>query len=54
MIKDPIVAEVRKTREAIFRKCGYDLKRLGKYLERRRKEIGLKTVRRTAKRRALG
>jgi hypothetical protein len=33
----PIVEEVRKAREVIFRRCGYDLEKLGKYLKRSRK-----------------
>jgi hypothetical protein len=50
MSKDPIVAEVRRVREAMFRRCDYDLKELGRYLEARRKQTRLKTVRRNTKR----
>jgi hypothetical protein len=38
MMDDPIVVEVRKAREALFRECGYDLAKLVKYLELRRKQ----------------
>jgi len=37
VIDDPIVAEVRKARQEIFRECGYSLEKLVRHLERRRK-----------------
>jgi hypothetical protein len=40
MTGDPIVEEVRKARDEIFRRCGYDLEKLGKYLKRTRKGKG--------------
>lgn len=47
MIDDPIVAEVRRAREEIFRRCGSDLTKLGAFLKQRRKENRLKVVRLT-------
>lgn len=40
MTGDPIVEEVRQAREAIFRRCDYDLGKLGAYLKRTRKGKG--------------
>ncbi len=45
-MKTPIIDEVRQVRQSIFRSCDNDLAKLVKRLERRRKELGLKVVRR--------
>lgn len=42
---DPIVDEVRAARAKIMARCGNDLDKLVKYLERKRKRQGLKAVR---------
>lgn len=50
MTNDPIVAEVRRTRSALLKQCGNDLKKLVKHLEAQRMARGRKTVSPTTKR----
>ena len=50
MIADPLIAEVRAVREALFKECDNDLGKLVRYLHRERKRSGLKVVRLEPKR----
>jgi len=50
MTKDPIVAAVRRRREALLRRCGYDLKKLAQYLRQQRHKTGLTIVHKKVKR----
>ena len=47
MMKDPIVEEVRKTREKLAKMCDYDIKKMAKMIkqgERKSKKLGWKFV----------
>ena len=47
MWKDPIVEEVRKTREKLAKMCDYDIKKMAKMIkqgEKRSKKLGWKFV----------
>ena len=44
-MRDPIVEEVRKVREEIFKECGNDLAALVRHLRRRQKAYRRKAVR---------
>ena len=51
---DPIVDEVREARARIMARCGNDLDKLVKYLQKKRKRLGLKVVRLHPERASLG
>ena len=36
--KDPVVEDVQKVRKAIFKKCDYDMKKLGEYIAKARQQ----------------
>ncbi|MDE0220773.1 MAG: hypothetical protein OXJ90_16025 [Spirochaetaceae bacterium] len=50
MKDDPIVAEVRATRDQLAAQCGYDLKELFRQLRKRQANSGRKYVRYPARR----
>ena len=38
-VDDPVVAEIRKVRREIFRKCNYDMKKYARYISERAQAI---------------
>lgn len=55
MREDPVVKEVRKHRDALARRFGYDIKAIAEYLRSQEKESGHPIVRSAApKRRSKG
>lgn len=51
MIYNPIIAEVRRTRSALLKQCGNDLKEFVRFVEAQRKDRKRKTAAEATKRR---